>query len=59
MTAAEALVARWCRGSIAALRHSGGSNYMFADGHAKWYRFEATFHPKFLYGPPTSPLVRR
>ena len=22
--------------------HSGGSNYAFADGHAKWYRFTAT-----------------
>lgn len=23
-------------------RHLGGSNYLFADGHAKWLRFEST-----------------
>jgi len=32
-------------------RHSGGATYMFADGHAKWYRWTATFSPKFLWGP--------
>lgn len=29
-------------------RHLGGSNYLFADGHVKWYRFENTLktgHP--------------
>jgi len=26
-------------------RHLGGSNYLFADGHAKWYRFEQTLNP--------------
>jgi prepilin-type N-terminal cleavage/methylation domain-containing protein/prepilin-type processing-associated H-X9-DG protein len=29
-------------------RHLGGSNYLFADGHVKWYRFESTLakgHP--------------
>lgn len=32
-------------------RHSGGSNYMFADGHAKWHRFAQTIDPnRFLWG---------
>jgi prepilin-type N-terminal cleavage/methylation domain-containing protein/prepilin-type processing-associated H-X9-DG protein len=32
-------------------RHNGGSNYAFADGHAKWFRFEATINPNnFLWG---------
>jgi prepilin-type N-terminal cleavage/methylation domain-containing protein/prepilin-type processing-associated H-X9-DG protein len=32
-------------------RHNGGSNYTFGDGHAKWYRFEATINPNnFLWG---------
>ncbi|MDX1934211.1 MAG: DUF1559 domain-containing protein [Capsulimonadales bacterium] len=32
-------------------RHSGGSNYTFADGHAKWFRFDATINPNnFLWG---------
>lgn len=32
-------------------RHNGGSNYTFADGHAKWFRFEATINPNnFLWG---------
>jgi prepilin-type processing-associated H-X9-DG protein len=48
-----------CRGRVAGERHSGGFNSIFADGHAKWYRFEATFHPKFLYGPEIWPQVRR
>jgi prepilin-type N-terminal cleavage/methylation domain-containing protein/prepilin-type processing-associated H-X9-DG protein len=26
-------------------RHSGGSNYLFSDGHAKWYRPEQTYKP--------------
>jgi prepilin-type N-terminal cleavage/methylation domain-containing protein/prepilin-type processing-associated H-X9-DG protein len=28
------------RGRIASMRHSGGANYGFIDGHAKWYRPE-------------------
>ena len=32
-------------------RHNGGSNYVFADGHAKWHKFEATINPNnFLWG---------
>jgi prepilin-type N-terminal cleavage/methylation domain-containing protein/prepilin-type processing-associated H-X9-DG protein len=31
--------------SIAAKRHSEGSNYVYADGHSKWKRFEATRKP--------------
>jgi len=32
-------------------RHAGGSNYTFADGHAKFYKFEATIDPEnFLWG---------
>ena len=30
------------QGNIAYDIHSGGSNYGFADGHAKWYRWENT-----------------
>ncbi len=26
-------------------RHTGGSNYAFYDGHAKWFRLEQTFDP--------------
>ena len=32
-------------GALAATRHTGGSNFTFADGHAKWMRFKATFDP--------------
>lgn len=45
--------------------HNGGSNYIFADGHAKWYRLEATLDPNnFLWGkrayscPGTPPVYR-
>jgi prepilin-type N-terminal cleavage/methylation domain-containing protein/prepilin-type processing-associated H-X9-DG protein len=32
-------------------RHSGGANYTFADGHAKWMRIEQTIDPNnFLWG---------
>jgi prepilin-type processing-associated H-X9-DG protein len=32
-------------------KHLGGSNYTFADGHAKWYKFEQTINPNnFLWG---------
>ncbi|GAB4464234.1 MAG: hypothetical protein OHK0029_34010 [Armatimonadaceae bacterium] len=30
---------------ISPVRHSGGSNYTFADGSAKWFRFEQTVQP--------------
>jgi len=29
-------------------RHFDGSNYLFADGHAKWYRYENTLKPVVL-----------
>ncbi|MCC6484117.1 MAG: DUF1559 domain-containing protein [Armatimonadetes bacterium] len=29
---------------LAAVRHSGGFNATFADGHAKWMKFEQTYH---------------
>ena len=32
-------------GAIAAARHGGGANYVFADGHAGWKRFEQTLSP--------------
>jgi prepilin-type N-terminal cleavage/methylation domain-containing protein/prepilin-type processing-associated H-X9-DG protein len=32
-------------------RHNGGSNYAFADGHAKWLRWEATLSPANLHVP--------
>jgi prepilin-type N-terminal cleavage/methylation domain-containing protein/prepilin-type processing-associated H-X9-DG protein len=45
--------------------HNGGSNYIFADGHAKWYRLETTLDPNnFLWGkyayscPGTPPVLR-
>jgi prepilin-type N-terminal cleavage/methylation domain-containing protein/prepilin-type processing-associated H-X9-DG protein len=42
-------------------RHSGGANYMFADGHAKFMRFEQTINPnQFLWGRtyfPTGQVV--
>ena len=32
-------------------RHTVGANYTFADGHAKWHRFEQTLDPiNFLWG---------
>ena len=31
--------------AIASSRHSGGGNYVYADGHAKWHRFEDTRRP--------------
>jgi prepilin-type N-terminal cleavage/methylation domain-containing protein/prepilin-type processing-associated H-X9-DG protein len=32
-------------------RHSSGANYTFADGHAKWSKFEGTIDPnRFLWG---------
>jgi prepilin-type processing-associated H-X9-DG protein len=39
--------------SVAHTRHSGGSNYTFADGHAKWMRGEQTLRPKVLWGDRT------
>lgn len=42
-------------------RHNGGANYTFADGHAKWFRFESTINPNnFLWGKsyyPTGQVV--
>jgi prepilin-type processing-associated H-X9-DG protein len=32
-------------GAMAASRHGGGANYVFADGHAGWKRFEQTLSP--------------
>jgi len=31
---------------VALLRHQGGSNYVFADGHAKWFKPEATLRAR-------------
>jgi prepilin-type processing-associated H-X9-DG protein len=32
-------------------RHTGGSNYVFADGHAKFFKFDTTINPNnFLWG---------
>jgi prepilin-type processing-associated H-X9-DG protein len=42
-------------------RHTGGSNYVFADGHAKFFRFETTINPNnFLWGKtyyPTGQVI--
>jgi prepilin-type N-terminal cleavage/methylation domain-containing protein/prepilin-type processing-associated H-X9-DG protein len=35
---------------VAFFRHAGGSNFVFADGHAKWYRMEQTLGTNFLWG---------
>ena len=31
--------------AIESKRHTGGSNYVYSDGHAKWQRFENTRKP--------------
>jgi hypothetical protein len=31
--------------AIASQRHTQGSNYIYAEGHAKWHRFESTRQP--------------
>ena len=36
--------------ALAARRHTGGSNYVYADGHAKWQRFENTRKPFDQHG---------
>lgn len=36
----------WFSTRIAQDVHNGGSNYGFVDGHAKWYRWEATLKPR-------------
>jgi prepilin-type N-terminal cleavage/methylation domain-containing protein/prepilin-type processing-associated H-X9-DG protein len=38
----------WEDENVAKTRHNGGSNYLFADGHAKWFKFEQTLR----VGPP-------
>ena len=42
-------------------RHTGGANYVFADGHAKFHKFESTINPNnFLWGKtyyPTGQIV--
>jgi prepilin-type N-terminal cleavage/methylation domain-containing protein/prepilin-type processing-associated H-X9-DG protein len=35
-------------------RHSGGANYVFCDGHAKWLRAEAAFPPGPTQGRSTA-----
>src|SRR5262249_5540762 len=30
-------------------RHTGGATYIFFDGHAKWYKIEATIRPNNLW----------
>jgi prepilin-type N-terminal cleavage/methylation domain-containing protein/prepilin-type processing-associated H-X9-DG protein len=37
-------VGEW-KPTLAFKRHNGGSNFQFADGHAKWHRFEQTYDP--------------
>ena len=32
-------------------RHMGGANYVFADGHAKWMKPEATLRPRQSTSP--------
>ncbi|MBB6053815.1 DUF1559 domain-containing protein [Armatimonas rosea] len=39
-------------------RHSGGANYTFLDGHAKWMRLEQTLSPSnFLWGDKWYPAL--
>jgi prepilin-type N-terminal cleavage/methylation domain-containing protein/prepilin-type processing-associated H-X9-DG protein len=35
--------------------HLGGSNYIFADGHAKWYRIAQTITPKCMWVDDSEP----
>ncbi len=35
--------------SLEKARHSGGANYIFADGHAKWLTFPQTMTPNILW----------
>jgi prepilin-type N-terminal cleavage/methylation domain-containing protein/prepilin-type processing-associated H-X9-DG protein len=36
---------------VGAKRHSGGSNFTFADGHAKWHKLNQTIDPSnFMWG---------
>ena len=40
-------------------RHNGGSNYSFADGHAKWFKFDQTLNPlNFMWGEKWYPAPR-
>ena len=32
------------------MRHSGGANFAFADGHAKWFKAPANFAAESLSG---------
>ncbi len=51
--------------SVAIRRHQGGANYVFVDGHAKWFRFEQTWQqtpsqwPTINWYDPTGFFVRR
>jgi prepilin-type N-terminal cleavage/methylation domain-containing protein/prepilin-type processing-associated H-X9-DG protein len=37
-------------------RHSGGSNYTFADGHSKWFKVQATLDPNnYMWGKKLHP----
>ncbi len=39
-------------------RHNAGANYIFMDGHAKWFRLERTLSPDdFLWGDKWYPAV--
>jgi prepilin-type N-terminal cleavage/methylation domain-containing protein/prepilin-type processing-associated H-X9-DG protein len=42
---------------VALLRHQGGSNYTFADGHAKWLKPEATLRARQAASPTGSMWV--
>jgi prepilin-type N-terminal cleavage/methylation domain-containing protein/prepilin-type processing-associated H-X9-DG protein len=44
------------RADLATLRHSGGSVYLFVDGHVRWLPFDRTWSPENMYLPP--PLDR-
>ena len=39
------------------VRHNGGANYIFADGHVKWYKPIATLVPKNRWVRDTPPLA--
>jgi prepilin-type N-terminal cleavage/methylation domain-containing protein/prepilin-type processing-associated H-X9-DG protein len=40
-------------------RHNGGSNYTFADGHAKWFKLDQTLNPtNFMWGEKWYPSPR-
>ncbi len=60
---AAAIANGYCKGQhhiayMAPDIHSGGSNYIFADGHAKWLKLDTTLNPNnFMWGKRAYPCA--